>query len=440
MEFKPSYYNHMTVTGEPDEVVLFNKFWGSIALVDEATASALRAVNLSALPAEKVAELERGGFLVPIDMDERAEARERYAQSKANNALLAITIELTQECNLACPFCYQNSYRTTGAITDETIAGICRYIEAVTKERRRPITDISLRFIGGEPLIQKKKILQSVKDIRALAERLGLALHAQIDTNGLLLDEAVVREMDAISITLTNKSDHDRVRIRHNGGGSYDQIVKRIKRHAGDFNRYGTVLAIRFNVNAMNARHAADVYLETKQLGVRHVEFDLYNTVNYTYNTFIPTLSRRRFKELNMEIVKLKIQHGDIVRDFPRPTFTPCTGYTPWNLKVTADGKLAVCDAMHSPVSSLDELLTDVGKHLEIFSETAAHNPLDDPQCGACTNVGICGGKLFCKANPHADDNDPCDFLPFDLDEFLVFFAKAYPQMPERFDLGGIVE
>ncbi len=49
--------------------------------------------------------------------------------------------------------------------------------------------------------------------------------------------------------------------------------------------------------------------------------------------------------------------------------------------------------------------------------------------------IGICGGKLYCQTNPHAADNDPCDFLPFDMDEFLRFFAEAYPAMPDRFDL-----
>lgn len=64
--------------------------------------------------------------------------------------------------------------------------------------------------------------------------------------------------------------------------------------------------------------------------------------------------------------------------------------------KVTADGRLAVCDAFHSPVGKLGDLLEDGGKHREIFSDIAERNPFDDPQCGIC-NVGICGGELFCK-------------------------------------------
>lgn len=437
MSLKPSRYNHYTPTGDPTRVVLFNKFWGSVALIDEQSADTLKADQVTKLAEEKIRELEEGGFLVAGEIDEKAIAEERYLARKANNALLAITIELTQECNLACPFCYQNSYRGTGAITDQAISRISEYVEAVVTERRRPITDIALRFIGGEPLMQKAKILAAIGEMREVTDRLGVKLNTQIDTNGLLLDENVVREMDGISITLTNKSDHDKMRIRHNGTGSYDQLLKRIQRHAEHFNLYETVLAIRYNANALNSKYVPEVYKMVKGLGIRYTDFELFNTVNYDYNVLVPTLTRDQFKRLYLDLIKLKVEHGETVGDFPRPTFAPCSAYTPYNLKVTADGRLALCDAMSDPEGSLDDLLEDVGRHQEIFADVAAHNPFNDPQCGNCSNVGICGGKLFCKSNPHAADNDPCDFLPFDMDEFLRFFAEAYPSMPERFDLGA---
>ncbi len=56
------------------------------------TPGALKSGNLTAMDAGKVAELERGGFLVPADVDEKAVARDRYVQSKENSTLLAITI------------------------------------------------------------------------------------------------------------------------------------------------------------------------------------------------------------------------------------------------------------------------------------------------------------------------------------------------------------
>lgn len=231
--------------------------------------------------------------------------------------------------------------------------------------------------------MQKDKILAAVSGMRQLIDRLGVGLNTQVDTNGMLLDEAIVREMDATSITLTNKVDHDTVRVRHNGAGSYDQILGRITRHAEYYNAYDTVLAVRYNVNAFNAKYVPEVYRMVKGLGIRYTQFDLFNTVNYDYNVLIPTLTGDQFKRLYLDLIKLKVEHGETVTDFPRPTFSPCSGYTPYNLKVTADGRLALCD-------------------------------------------------VYCKA-------DPCDFLPFDLDEFLRFFAETYPSVPSRFNLGSPV-
>ncbi len=434
---KPSYYNHFTATGDAGQVVLFNKSCGSVGLVEPDVAQAVKDNALDRLTADTVNELESAGFLVPGDLDEIGTARERYLASKQRNAALAITMELGQACNLACTYCYQNDYRDKVVITEEAIERLKRYIEAVVTSGKRPITDIAFRFIGGEPLMQKAKVLQAAEDLRELAGRLGVVLHTQIDTNGLLIDEAVVKTLDALSITLTNKADHDTVRVRHNGSGSYTAILRKLQRHAEHFNQYGTVLSIRYNANAMNARHVPEVYSMIKALGVRRSEFELYNTVNYDYNLLVPSLTREQFKRLYMDLIRLKAEHGEMITDFPRPTFATCSAYTPHNLKVTATGELALCDAMHTPAGSLDDVADDIDAAKRIFPEIAAHNPFDDEQCGTCTNIGICGGKLFCKTNPHAADNNPCDFLPFDMDEFLRFFAQAYPTMPDRFDLAS---
>lgn len=434
---KPSYYNHYTVTGDAARAVVFNKFWGSVALLDEGIIAQMRNGDLAGIPAETVDELERSGFLVDADIDEIAEAHERYLERKASNTVLNITMELTQECNLACTYCYQNSYRDTGAISEAGIEHVLTYVEGVISTGKRPITDIAFRMIGGEPLLQKDKVLSAVERMRALADRLGVRLNAQIDTNGLLLDARVIAVMQSISVSLTNRADHDKVRVRHNGAGSYDQILGRLKRHVEDFNRHGTILSTRFNANALNAKYLGDVYRMIKGLGIEHTEFELYNTVNYSYNLLVPGLTREQFKRLYMELLVLKADHGEVITDFPRPTFSPCAAYTPYNLKFTAAGQLAVCDAMHAPRGDVNEVVADVAAQQEMFADVAAHDPFTDSQCGTCTNIGICGGKLFCKTNPNVADNDPCDFLPFDMDEFLQFFADYYPKMPDKFDLTG---
>lgn len=275
---KPSYYNHYTDTADPDKYVIFNKFWGSVSVVATPVALAVRGGDIAAIPDDERSELEASGFLVDIDFDEVNVAHARYMGSKRGNTLLSITVELTQACNLSCTYCYQNSYRKPGVISDDIMDKLGAYVRSVVESGRRPITDLVLRFIGGEPLMQKKKVLRVIFEMRELAASLNLNLHAQIDTNGLLLDESAIRVLDVISVTLTNRADHDKVRVRHDGAGSYDLIVKRLTKHAEHFNEYRTLLSVRFNVNAFNARYVSDVYCMVKQLGINETEFELYNT------------------------------------------------------------------------------------------------------------------------------------------------------------------
>jgi uncharacterized protein len=348
-------------------------------VVDAPVALAVRGGAMAAIPDDERSELQASGFLVDADLDEVSMAHERYMNSKCNNALLSITVELTQSCNLACTYCYQNSYRKPGEISGDFIEKLGAYVTSVVESGKRPITDLVLRFIGGEPLMQKTKVLLTVFGMRKLAASLNLNLHAQIDTNGLLLDESVIRELDVISVTLTNRADHDKVRVRHNGAGSYDLIVKRLIKHVAHFNKYKTLLSVRFNANAFNAKYLSDVYRMVKRLGVNDTEFELYNTVNYDYNLLVPTLSKEQYKKLFLDLIKLKFEHGEVIKDFPRPTFATCAAYTPYNLKVTAEGGLALCDAFHSPVGSIGQLTGADGSldaYREIFSGYVEHDPI----------------------------------------------------------------
>ncbi|MGH3838436.1 MAG: 4Fe-4S cluster-binding domain-containing protein [Pseudonocardiaceae bacterium] len=117
---------------------------------------------MAALPDDERSELEASGFLVGVDLDEVNVAHERYMSSKRNNALLSITVELTQSCNLACTYCYQNSYRKPGAISDDITGKLGTYVRSAAESGKRPITDLVLRFIGGEPLMQKQKVLRTI--------------------------------------------------------------------------------------------------------------------------------------------------------------------------------------------------------------------------------------------------------------------------------------
>lgn len=60
-----------------------------------------------------------------------------------------------------------------------------------------------------------------------------------------------------------------------------------------------------------------------KGLGINYTQFDLFNTVNYDYNVLIPTLSADQLTRLYLDVIKLKVEHGEAVTDFPARSSPP---------------------------------------------------------------------------------------------------------------------
>ena len=428
MDLKPSLYNRYVPGAVDDGWVLFNRFWGSLAVLDQAQARLVQHHRLSQLPVTTLHELHDAGFVVDAGTDEIAAAHERYLAHRHGNEQLALTVELTQDCNLACPYCYQNPYRSAGTVTAEDIGHLVAYAERLITAQARPITGIALRFIGGEPLLRRHILLDTTRQVRCLAVRLGVGANVQADTNGLLLNEEIVSALDATSVTITNRADHDRMRIRRNGRGTYDALLGRLARLAECYNAHETVLAVRFNVNADNADLVADTYRAVKTLGIRYTQFDIFPMVNHPGNRSVGVLSREDFGRLFLDVVTLKLDFGEIVRDFPRPAFSPCSAYTPYNVKITASGGLTLCDALTSARGEVAALAGPGFAPQDLFPDVAGYDPFLDPMCGRCPDIGICGGRIACR-------QEPCDFLPFDMDEFLRLLVRELPHHPDRFIL-----
>jgi radical SAM protein with 4Fe4S-binding SPASM domain len=188
----------------------------------------------------------------------------------------------------------------------------------------------------------------------------------------------------------------------------------------------GTHLNVRYNTHAGNSHAMMEVYEFIKGLGIKYFDIEIAPIKQWVFNEDIQEIHQAELSALFEAYWHRRFADDLVIREFPVPTFSACQAYTPYNIKVTGDGKLATCDSFKNPVSSIAELGTDAGKYPEIFAQFANFTPFESEQCRSCTNVGICGGEYFCK-------DDPCDFLPYSMDAFLRFFADHYSQKPHLF-------
>ena len=77
--------------------------------------------------------------------------------TKKKRTQLDITISLTESCNLCCKYCSQSGVKNDSFITKEIIDEIIEYIEIC--KNKYGYKTFSIHLFGGEPLLQKQKIL-----------------------------------------------------------------------------------------------------------------------------------------------------------------------------------------------------------------------------------------------------------------------------------------
>jgi len=94
---------------------------------------------------------------------------------------MKMTINLTENCNMACDYCY---YRHKGQISANF-----DMIKAAIDMSVRQNESTGICFFGGEPLLEKGLIESTVDYAKSIRQETGHKFFFKITTNGTLLDE-----------------------------------------------------------------------------------------------------------------------------------------------------------------------------------------------------------------------------------------------------------
>ena len=93
---------------------------------------------------------------------------------------------------------------------------------------------MEIDFFGGEPLLAWDTVTEVVSYARSVESKYNKKFHFTMTTNSTLLDDNKIdylhKNMDNIVLSLDGrKSVNDKIRVRADGSGSYDSIIKNIK-------------------------------------------------------------------------------------------------------------------------------------------------------------------------------------------------------------------
>ena len=148
-----------------------------------------------------------------------------------------LTLHLTARCNMRCRYCYAAPHAGGDMTFDTAKAAIAMAMEELYREQ--PGQSLGVIFFGGEPLLMRNLITETVRHCREVEAQTGQLFHFKVTTNGVLLDEAFLTDPDTSEVFVALSHDgvkpaHDLHRVDARGGGTFDQlepIIDMLLRH-----------------------------------------------------------------------------------------------------------------------------------------------------------------------------------------------------------------
>ncbi|MCI8332110.1 MAG: radical SAM peptide maturase, CXXX-repeat target family [Clostridiales bacterium] len=155
---------------------------------------------------------------------------------KPNSKIKYITFNVTEDCNLACTYCYFTHKNNKVKMNYETAK---KAVDFILNDESLLIYDgVVWDFIGGEPTLEMQLIDQLCDYILIQMYKLHhkwfYCYRFMLGTNGVLYTSESVQNFVRkhavnlhVNITIDgNKAKHDLSRIKKDGSGSYDDVIK----------------------------------------------------------------------------------------------------------------------------------------------------------------------------------------------------------------------
>lgn len=162
---------------------------------------------------------------------------EPFQKLPADFPLQTLVLNLTNQCNLPCQYCYEFGEDKVATPDEkpkfmdfETARTSVDYLFRSSAGRRA----VHITFVGGETLMNFPLLKQVVDYAGAQAGELGRYIDFSLTTNATLLSPAIIEYLSEKRIGVTvsmdgSKESHDKFRVFANGRGSYDIIEPRVR-------------------------------------------------------------------------------------------------------------------------------------------------------------------------------------------------------------------
>ena len=174
-----------------------------------------------------------------------------YIEDILNNRLLKITMVLSERCNMRCRYCaYSGIYLYNRKHSNKTMSPKVMKKAVDFYFSHSSINDEkNLSIYGGEPLYSFELLKECINYIR---NQYTTQAQYNMTTNGTLLDnnrvEFLVENQFSLLVSIDGpKKTHDQYRVFRNGKGTFDCIIRNLKKMKALYPEYYQS-KVRFNI------------------------------------------------------------------------------------------------------------------------------------------------------------------------------------------------
>lgn len=214
---------------DPETVLIYSTLRGSKLQVSRSVADSLIDGTLDRQEQETMSRL---GILVPDALAEQQQLAGYFNWANANARRFTALVTLNLDCNLACPYCYEDHFRGKSFMSNATADLL---VETILNGPIAAGKEVLLDFYGGEALLSIPLIKRIAGPLHEAAAGNGNKFSFNLVTNGTLLNRTVVEQLlplglSGARITIDGPPEiHNVQRPFVSGKGSFDLIMKNLK-------------------------------------------------------------------------------------------------------------------------------------------------------------------------------------------------------------------
>ena len=442
-------------------VGLYHPFGHEVTFVSHETWKSLKAQNYDLVPGHIFSDLVERRFLVPPGFDDTALQNVAVAPIKG---FINLWLLVVQTCNMGCSYCVVEAEDQTknlpvlpalsnvpkGRMTPEVARAALRVFHQSLARNKQPIAKVTI--YGGEPLLNKSLLFDVIPEMRALDwPGRQHPLEILCFTNGLTYDAEVTELFRKHNVTVGlsldgKKEQNDRARVRLDGKGTHDQVIKNYHRYRDA----GVAVGISCTIGTHNVDdlpeivqyfieelHAPSVQLQTP------IQMPDANNPNYIDMKDAAASSLAAFKKCR----EAGIDEGLAMRRISRFVegkfhHRDCFAVG-GELAVSPDGTMGPC---HNATIGGSEYFRGNVLDRDFDPETArnfmewhARMPVNMPGCHGCSFIGLCGGgcpynALVMRGSIWEKDPQQCgymeNFVDWLLDDIWERYNNARQDVP----------